>query len=81
MKAGEGLLPGSKRVTFLLCHYKMKGMSEVSGFSAVCVCSSFSVVSDSFVTLWTVTQGSSVHGIFQARILEWVAIFYSRESS
>ena len=25
--------------------------------------------------------GSSVHGIFQARILEWVAIFYSRGSS
>ena len=25
--------------------------------------------------------GSSVHGIFQARILEWVAIPYSRESS
>ena len=25
--------------------------------------------------------GSSVHGIFQARILEWVAIFSSRESS
>ena len=25
--------------------------------------------------------GSSVHGIFQARILEWVAIFFSRESS
>ena len=24
--------------------------------------------------------GSSVHGIFQARILEWVAILYSRES-
>ena len=24
--------------------------------------------------------GSSVHGIFQARILEWVAIFYSRSS-
>ena len=24
--------------------------------------------------------GSSVHGIFQARILEWVAISYSRES-
>ena len=24
---------------------------------------------------------SSVHGIFQARILEWVAISYSRESS
>ena len=25
--------------------------------------------------------GSSVHGIFQARILEWVAIFSSRGSS
>ena len=26
-------------------------------------------------------QGSSVHGIFQARILEWVSISFSRESS
>ena len=26
-------------------------------------------------------SGSSVHGIFQARILEWVAISFSRESS
>ena len=25
--------------------------------------------------------GSSVHGIFQARMLEWVAIFFSRGSS
>ena len=25
--------------------------------------------------------GSSIHGIFQARILEWVAISYSRGSS
>ena len=25
--------------------------------------------------------GFSVHGIFQARILEWVAIFFSRRSS
>ena len=25
--------------------------------------------------------GSSVHGIFQARILEWIAISFSRESS
>ena len=31
-----------------------------------------SVLSNSF------PSGSSVHGIFQARILEWVAIFYSR---
>ena len=26
-------------------------------------------------------RGSSVHGIHQARILEWVAFFFSRESS
>ena len=26
-----------------------------------------------FATLWTVTPGSAVHGILQARILEWVA--------
>ena len=36
-------------------------------------------------TLWDPIDcslpGSSVHGIFQARILEWVAISYSRESS
>ena len=25
--------------------------------------------------------GSSVHGIFQARVLEWVAISFSKESS
>ena len=38
-----------------------------------------SVVSDSFETLWTVAlPGSSVHGISQARILEWVAISSSR---
>ena len=30
--------------------------------------------------LWS-PPGSSVHGIFQARILEWVAISFSRGSS
>ena len=40
-----------------------------------------SVVSDS-VTYRDYSQpGSSVHGIFQARILEWVAISFSRRSS
>ena len=43
---------------------------------------SCSVVSDSFVTPWTIAPpGSSVHGILQARLLEWVAIPSSRESS
>ena len=35
-----------------------------------------------FGTPWTVAvPGSSVHGIFQARILEWIAISFSRRSS
>ena len=35
-----------------------------------------------FVTPWTIAcQGSSVHGISQARILEWVAISFSKGSS
>ena len=32
-----------------------------------------------FVTPWTIVyQASSIHGIFQARVLEWVAISFSR---
>ena len=35
-----------------------------------------------FATLWSIAHaGSSVHGIFQARILEWVTISFSRGSS
>ena len=48
----------------------------------VCVCVSHSVVSDS---LWPhglySPLGSSIHGILQAWILEWVAIPFSRGSS
>ena len=36
-----------------------------------------------FVTLWSALElkaGSSAHGIFKARILEWVAISFSRRS-
>ena len=43
----------------------------------VCVFSHFSCV-QLFATLWT---GFSVRGIFQARILEWIAISSSRGSS
>ena len=33
-----------------------------------------------FVVLWTVAlHGSSANGMFQARLLEWGAIFYSRD--
>ena len=35
-----------------------------------------------FATLWTIAcQDPSVYGILQARILEWVAISFSKESS
>ena len=48
----------------------------------VWVHSQSSVVSNSFATLWTVVPpGSSVHGVFQARILEWVDVSSSRGSS
>ena len=34
-----------------------------------------------FATPWTVLPGSSIRGLFQARILEWVATSFSRRSS
>ena len=40
-----------------------------------------SVVSDSLRPMDCSLPGSSVHGIFQVRILEWVAISFSRRSS
>ena len=42
---------------------------------------SHSVVSDSLRPMDCSPPGSSVHGILQARILEWVAISFSRGSS
>ena len=42
---------------------------------------SCSVVSDSLRPMGCSPQSSSVHGILQARILEWVAISFSRGSS
>ena len=58
-------------------------------FVCVCVCSHLALpackCSLSHVRLCDPMDcsppGSSVHGIFQARILEWVAIYYSRRSS
>ena len=46
----------------------------------VCVFISHSVVSDSLRPMDCIQPGSSVHGIFQARILEWSAISFLRES-
>src|SRR5574340_152567 len=41
---------------------------------------SLSVVSDSFDPIDCSLPGSSVHGIFQARVLEWVAIATPKQS-
>ena len=34
-----------------------------------------------FAIPWTVVYQASLHGIFQARVLEWVAISFSKGSS
>ena len=48
---------------------------------AVCVCSVAQLCLTLCEPMDYSPQGSSVHGISQARILKWVAISYSRESS
>ena len=60
----------------------MKG-SEARNQFLPCIFKMFvcSVVSDSFNPTDCSLPGSSVHGIFQARMLEWVVIYFSRESS
>ena len=47
----------------------------------VCVCASDSVLSNLCDPMDCSPPGSSVHGIFQARTLEWVGIPFSRGSS
>ena len=47
----------------------------------MCACSVALVMSDSLQTHELYPSGGSVHGIFQVRVLEWVAMPSSRESS
>ena len=69
----------SIRVTSIRGHWDGTGMGPNP--TAECLLSCFSRV-QLLETLWTVDpQGSSVHGILQARILEWAAISFSRGSS
>ena len=59
-------------------------MACIQGFTPVpLVCVDVSHLSHAqvFVTPWTGPPGSPVHGILQARILQWVAISFSRRSS
>ena len=70
--------PGRKPHCWAWGHEVLLVMGVVTLVDCLCVCSAAS----SFPTLstpWTVA--SSVHGILQARILEWVAMPSSRASS
>ena len=62
----------------LLQNIEQSSLCYTVGPCWLCVCSSC-------LTLWDLMDysppGSSVHGIFLARILEWISIFFSRESS
>ena len=57
------------------------GPNAASGVDVMLVLSP-SVMPDSFMTPWDCSPpGFYVHDIFQARILDWIAISYSRGSS
>ena len=67
-------------ISFLMCYYQAftldcRGKQQTSGM----VCQTCVLVTQSCPTLCNPMDcslpGSSVHGIFQARILEWVVIF------
>ena len=64
--------PQTSRINHALCKIRYHGESE----SVTC-----SVVSESFDPVDWSPPGFSVRGILQARILEWVAIPFSRGSS
>ena len=70
MPTCELLLPSLTEKTTFNFYYKKVKWSEVAQLCR---------------TIWYPVEysppGSSVHGIFQARILEWIAIFFSRGSS
>ena len=58
-----------------------KVFSGNSESSSIFMAHTFSVWSDSYDPMDCCLPGSSVHGIILARILEWVAISFSRGSS
>ena len=65
-----------KYIYFFICRWLNLWVQNPRIWRADCTRKSFSrsVLSDSL-------PGCSIHGILQARILEWVAIPFSRESS
>jgi len=75
---------GSKIIADSDCNHKIK-RHLLFGRKAMTNLSEWSEVAQSCPTLCDPIDcslpGSSIHGIFQARILEWVAISFSRRSS
>ena len=67
----------SAQAAYPLCASFLVGVRCVS----VCACSVTSVMPDSLWPVDCTLPGSSVHRILQARILEWVAMPFSRGSS
>ena len=71
-------------VTLELCSVQSKILSNILMSSILSNTESESEVAQSCLTLCDPMDyslpGSSVHGIFQARVLEWVAISFSRGS-
>ena len=63
-----------KRVIMIIIPYRMVGRNTVDSERKE------NEVTQSCLTLVTLPR-SSIHGIFQARVLEWVAISFSRGSS
>ena len=83
----DSVQPHRQQPTRLPCPWDSPGKNTGVGchFLLQCMKVSESEVTQSallFVTLLDCSlPGSSVHGIFQARVLEWVAVPFSRESS
>ena len=82
-------LPGPRDRTHNSCSYCSEGRlftAESLGKINICVAVYvYVLVALSYLTLCYPTDcslpGSSIHGIFQAKVLEWVAISFSRGSS
>ena len=64
---------------FSICTCSQEKLEPRVSLGCICMCAC-SVMSDSLWPPGGSPPGSSVHGIFQARIQQWVAIFSSRGS-
>ena len=74
------LFPSSK-YHFGFSHFLRTSKVTIVGNEVVCVCSVAQLCASLCDPMDYSPPGSSVHGIFQARILEWVDISFSRGSS